>query len=157
MGVAGAGDFLTAAANAECCCLPSIDAVITISEIPSLSFVLFLLFSFLLPFPLLLPPSLFLFPSSSFSFNPDEESVCCYSKNYIRGPWVAQLVEHPTLHLSSGIDLRIVSSGPTLDSTRDMWPNKKITLIKHCSIGNDASRIVVHTILLQLIAVVVTM
>ena len=32
------------------------------------------------------------------------------------GAWVAQLVEHPILDLSSGLDLRVVGSSPTLDS-----------------------------------------
>ena len=33
---------------------------------------------------------------------------------------MAQSVEHPTLDLSSGLDLGVVSSSPTLGSTLDM-------------------------------------
>ena len=35
---------------------------------------------------------------------------------------MAQLVEHPTLDLSSGLDLRVVSSSPVLGSTLGMKP-----------------------------------
>ena len=38
------------------------------------------------------------------------------------GDWVAQLTEHPTLNLSSGLDLRVVSLGPMLGSTLGMEP-----------------------------------
>jgi len=44
------------------------------------------------------------------------------SKPYSRGAWVAQLVENSTLDLSSGLDFRVLSSGPTLGSTLGMEP-----------------------------------
>ena len=39
-----------------------------------------------------------------------------------RGTWVAQSVEHLTLHLSSGLDLRDVSLSPASDSMLGMEP-----------------------------------
>jgi len=39
-----------------------------------------------------------------------------------RGTWVAQSVKHPTLDLSSGLDLRVVSSSSELGSTLGMEP-----------------------------------
>ena len=41
------------------------------------------------------------------------------------GVWVAQLVKHLTLDLSSGLDLRVVSSSPSLGSTLGMEPTQK--------------------------------
>jgi len=44
-------------------------------------------------------------------------------KQYIstaKGHVVVQLVKHPTLDLSSGLDLRVVSSSPALGSTLSM-------------------------------------
>ena len=38
------------------------------------------------------------------------------------GTWVAQLLKHPTLDLSAGLDLGDVSSNPTLDSMLGMEP-----------------------------------
>ena len=35
----------------------------------------------------------------------------------VRGAWVAQSIKHLTLDLSSGLDLRVVSSSPTLGVT----------------------------------------
>ena len=40
----------------------------------------------------------------------------------IRGVWVAQSVEHPTLDFSSGRDSRIVGSSPALSSTLTVEP-----------------------------------
>ena len=40
--------------------------------------------------------------------------------NYFRGAWVNQSVRHPALDLSSGLDLRVVSSSPALDSILGM-------------------------------------
>ena len=37
-----------------------------------------------------------------------------------KDPWVAQSVKHPTLDLSSGLDLRVVSSSPTLGFKKEM-------------------------------------
>jgi len=37
--------------------------------------------------------------------------------NVSRGAWVSQSVEHQTLDLSSGLDLRVVSSSPVLGFT----------------------------------------
>ena len=42
-----------------------------------------------------------------------------------RGAWVAQLVERPTLDLSSGLDLRVVSPSPTLGSVLGIKPALK--------------------------------
>ena len=39
-----------------------------------------------------------------------------------QGAWVAQLVKHLTLDLSSALDHRIMSSNPTLDSMLGMEP-----------------------------------
>ena len=38
------------------------------------------------------------------------------------GTWVARLVEHLTLDLSSGLDLRVGSSGPSLGSALGVKP-----------------------------------
>ena len=38
---------------------------------------------------------------------------------------MAQSIKHPTLDLSSGLDLRVVSSSPTLGFMLDMEPPKK--------------------------------
>ena len=46
----------------------------------------------------------------------DVPGIVCL-KIKARGTWVAQLVKHPTLSYSSGLDVRVVSSSPTLDST----------------------------------------
>jgi len=50
-------------------------------------------------------------------------------KRKARGTWVAQSVKHPTLDFSLGLDLRVVSSSPTLGFTLgsmlDMDPKKK--------------------------------
>ena len=37
--------------------------------------------------------------------------------NNYRGTWVAQSVKPPTLDLSSGLDLKVMSSSPVLGST----------------------------------------
>ena len=42
-----------------------------------------------------------------------------------RGAWVAKLVKCLTPDLSSGLDLRVVSLSPTLDSTLGMEPTLK--------------------------------
>ena len=42
-----------------------------------------------------------------------------------RGTWVAQLVKCPTLDRSSGLDLRVVSSHPVLDSMLGIGKEKK--------------------------------
>ena len=39
-----------------------------------------------------------------------------------QGAWVAQSIKHPTLDLSSSLDLRVVSSSPTLGSTLGVVP-----------------------------------
>ena len=39
-----------------------------------------------------------------------------------RGTWMAQLVEHPTLDLSSVVDLRVMSSSPALGSMLGVEP-----------------------------------
>ena len=39
-----------------------------------------------------------------------------------RGTWMAQFVGHLTLGLSSGLNLRVVSSGPALGSTLGLEP-----------------------------------
>ena len=39
-----------------------------------------------------------------------------------KGTWVAQWVKHLTLDLSSGLDLRVVSSSPMLGSTLGVKP-----------------------------------
>ena len=44
---------------------------------------------------------------------------------YYRGVWVAQLVKHLTLDLSSGLDLRVMSLSPVLDSTLEVEPTFK--------------------------------
>ena len=55
------------------------------------------------------------------------------------GTWVAQAVKRPTLHLSSGLDLRAVSSSPMLDSMLGM----KAYLIKsNNKIKNKAHRLI---------------
>ena len=41
---------------------------------------------------------------------------------FTRGAWVAQLVKHLTLDLSSGLDLRVVSSSPVLGYALSMKP-----------------------------------
>jgi len=41
------------------------------------------------------------------------------------GTWVAQSVKHPTLDLSSGLDLRVMSSSPTLGSMLGVEPTLK--------------------------------
>ena len=40
----------------------------------------------------------------------------------LRIAWVAQLVESPTLDLSSGLDLRVMDSGPMLGSVLGVEP-----------------------------------
>ena len=40
----------------------------------------------------------------------------------LRDTWVAQLVKHPTLDLSSDLDLRVVSSSPFLGSMLGVKP-----------------------------------
>ena len=47
-----------------------------------------------------------------------------YFRKY-RGTWVAQLVKCPTLDLSSDLDLRVMSSRFTLDSTVCVEPTLK--------------------------------
>ena len=42
-----------------------------------------------------------------------------------RGVWVAQLIKHLTLDLSSGFDLRVMSLSPVLGSTLGMEPTLK--------------------------------
>ena len=42
-----------------------------------------------------------------------------------RGVWVAQSVKHATLGLNSGLDLRVASSSPTLDSMLVIEPTFK--------------------------------
>ena len=39
--------------------------------------------------------------------------------------WVAQLVKHPTLDFTSGLDLRVMGSSPVLGSTLGMEPTFK--------------------------------
>jgi len=41
------------------------------------------------------------------------------------GAWVAQLVKHLTFDLSSGFDLRVMSSSPMLGSVLGVEPTKK--------------------------------
>ena len=48
----------------------------------------------------------------------------CNKTNKSRA-WVAQLVKHPTLGLSSDLDLRVVSLSPTLDSVLGVKPTYK--------------------------------
>ena len=43
-------------------------------------------------------------------------------KKELRGIWVAQLVQHLTLDLSLGLDLRVMSSSPSLGSTLGVKP-----------------------------------
>jgi len=38
----------------------------------------------------------------------------------LRGAWVAQSVERPVFDLSSGLDLRVVSSNPMLSSKKNV-------------------------------------
>ena len=49
-----------------------------------------------------------------------------------RGTWVAQSVKHSTLDLISGLDLRVVSSGPRLGSTLGMKATLKQKGKKKC-------------------------
>ena len=51
---------------------------------------------------------------------PDFPEVKLYSKNC--GSWVSQLVKCPTLDFSSGHDLTVVRSSPTLGSALSMEP-----------------------------------
>lgn len=44
------------------------------------------------------------------------------NKPFPRGAWVAQSAKHPTLDLSSALDLRVVSWSPALGSTLGMEP-----------------------------------
>ena len=48
--------------------------------------------------------------------------LCAVSKIRNWGTWVAQLVEHLTPDLSSGLDLRVVGSSPILGSALDVEP-----------------------------------
>ena len=41
------------------------------------------------------------------------------------GTWVAQSVKHLTLNLSSGVDLGVLASSPTLGSVLGMKPTSK--------------------------------
>ena len=51
----------------------------------------------------------------------------------IQGTWVAQSVKHLTLDLSSGLDLRVLSSSPTLGSMLGVEPTfKKKKLKMYC-------------------------
>ena len=45
-----------------------------------------------------------------------------YVKKKMAGTWMAQLVEHLTLDLSSGPDLRVMSLSPTLGSVLGVKP-----------------------------------
>ena len=49
---------------------------------------------------------------------------------WLRGVGVAQLVKGPTLDLSSGLDLRVVSSSPALGSALGIKPTLKKKIIK---------------------------
>ena len=53
------------------------------------------------------------------------KSKICSIKSSSRGAWVAQLVKCPTLDLSSGLDLRVMSSSPVLGSALGMEPTQK--------------------------------
>ena len=46
----------------------------------------------------------------------DGKGVTFKSCRRSAGAWVAQLVKHPTLDLSPGLDLRVMSSSPALGS-----------------------------------------
>ena len=48
-----------------------------------------------------------------------------FFKDFSGGAWVAQSIKHPTLDLNSGLDLRVVSSGPELGSMPSMEPTLK--------------------------------
>ena len=66
------------------------------------------------------------------NLNEQQLKIDCYMQkrlytNYIskttnRGTRVAQLVKHPTLDLSSSLDLRVVSSSPALGSALGIEP-----------------------------------
>ena len=51
------------------------------------------------------------------------------TKGKLRGAWVTQSVKRPTLNLSLGLDLRVVSSSPTLASKLGMEREIGITLL----------------------------
>ena len=45
-----------------------------------------------------------------------------HKRELLGDAWVAQLVKHMTLDLSSGLDLKVLSSNPALGSTLGMEP-----------------------------------
>ena len=51
------------------------------------------------------------------TFRDDKDSDVKNAESLDAGTWVAQLIKRPTLDLSSGLDLRVMSSGPALGST----------------------------------------
>jgi len=52
-------------------------------------------------------------------------SSVLYNLQKLWGAWVAQSAKCPTLDLSSGIDLGVMSSSPALGSTVGMAPTSK--------------------------------
>lgn len=55
-----------------------------------------------------------------------------------RGTWVGLLVKSPTLHLSSGHDLRLMRQSPTLGSTLGMQPAWEFCLLFLCPFPNPS-------------------
>lgn len=52
----------------------------------------------------------------------------CIKRKNFRGAWMAHSVQYPTLDLNLGLNLRVVSSRPTLGSTLGMVPRFKKNL-----------------------------
>ena len=56
---------------------------------------------------------------------PSNGSLCHLGKSPAGGAWMAQSAEHVTFDLSSGLDLRVVSSSPMWGSTLGVKPTSK--------------------------------
>ena len=61
--------------------------------------------------------------------------------------WVAQPVKRPNLDLSSGLDLKVMSSSPTVGSMLGMEPTLKKESISLIS-NNEIERLVTETIII---------
>jgi len=83
--------------------------------------------------PLFLPS---LLSSTAYVAVDSLSSTMTIKLEWMGGAKVAQLVKHPTLDLSSGCDLRVVSSSPPLGSTLGV----ESLLKKKTKAGMDASR-----------------
>ena len=66
------------------------------------------------------------------------------------GALVAQLVEHLTLVLSQGLDLRVVSSSPLLGSTLGVEPTLKKKEKERCGLWSQATYVYILSLYLLL-------